>query len=186
MKTCLVVYYSRTGITQEVAQRIAAGCACESERIVDTRARRGVIGYLQCGYEALAHATPPIAPATRDPGDYALVILGSPVWAGRLASPMRSYLHAHAGRLHAVAAFCTMGGSGGEAVLDEIAALCGKPLVACMALADGDIRSGHDHERIGQFIRTTAAAAAAAPERPAPWTGAPWRAAEQAQGRTST
>lgn len=174
MKSCLVVYYSRTGITQEVAQRIAAQCACESERIVDTRARRGVTGYLRSAYEALTNATPPIAATTRDPGDYELVILGAPVWAGRLAAPMRSYLHAHAGRLHAVAAFCTMGGSGGEAVLDEIAALCGKPLAARTALSDSDIKGGHDRERIAQLIRS----ATAAPERPVPWTGAPRHAAD--------
>lgn len=177
MKSCLVVYYSLSGITQEVAQRIAVRCACESERIADTRARRGVPGYLRSCYEALARTTPSIAPATRDPGDYDVVILGSPVWVGRLAAPMRSYLHAHAGSFHAVAAFCTMGGSGGEAVLDEIAALCGKPLAARMALSDGDIKGGHDRERIAQFVRS----AAAVPEQPMPWTGAPPRAADQAR-----
>ena len=176
MKSCLVVYYSLTGITQGVAQRIAAQCACESERIVDIHPRRGVVGYLRSGYEALARTTPSIAPAARDPGDYGLVILGAPVWAGRLAAPMRSYLRAHAGRFRAAAAFCTMGGSGGEAVLDEIAALCGQPLTARIALSDSDIKGGHDRERIAQFIRS----ALAMPEQPVPWTGAPQRATDQA------
>jgi flavodoxin len=158
MKSCLVVYYSHTGITQEVAQRIAAGCACDIEPIRDARPRQGVPGYLRSCYEALAHKTPPIAPMAGNPGDYELVILGAPVWVGRLSSPMRSFLHANAGRLPQVAAFCTMGGSGGDRALDQIAALCGKPLVARMALADREIKGERDRDKIGQFTRTAAAA----------------------------
>lgn len=158
MKSCLVVYYSRTGITQEVAQRIAAGCACDVEPIRDTRPRDGVGGYLRSCYDALARKTPPIAPTARNPADYELVILGAPVWMGRLGAPMRSYLRAHAGRLPQVAAFCTMGGSGGDRALDEIAALCGKPLVARMALADREIKAERDRDKIGQFTRSAAAA----------------------------
>ncbi|WP_413675536.1 flavodoxin family protein [Massilia cellulosiltytica] len=89
MKTCLVVYYSRTGITQEVAQRIAAECACDIEPIRDMRSRRGVAGYVRCCHEAFSHKTPAIAPMSRHPGDYELVILGAPVWVGRLSAPMR-------------------------------------------------------------------------------------------------
>lgn len=158
MKSCLVVYYSRTGITQEVAQRIASGCACDIEAIRDTRPRSGLAGYLRCCYEALAKQAPPIAPMTRNPGDYQLVILGAPVWVGRLSAPMRSFLVTNAGRLPRVAAFCTMGGSGAERALDEIAALCGKPLVARMALADREIKAERDRDKIGQFTRSAAAA----------------------------
>lgn len=162
MKSCLVVYYSRTGITQAVAQTIAAACGCDVEPIRDVRPRAGLPGYLRCCHEALAKKTPPIAPTTRNPGDYELVILGAPVWVGRLSAPMRSYLDANAARLPAVAAFCTMGGSGGDRLLDEIAALCGKPLVARLALTDRDIGAGLDRDRIAQFVRE----AAATPSRP--------------------
>jgi flavodoxin len=159
MKTCLVVYYSRTGITQEVAQRIAAECACDIEPIRDMRSRRGVAGYVRCCHEAFSHKTPAIAPMSRHPGDYELVILGAPVWVGRLSAPMRTYLHANAGRLPRVAAFCTMGGSGGDRALDDIAALCGRPLCARLALTDREIKTGQDADRIGRFIRAALAAA---------------------------
>lgn len=159
MKSCLVIYYSRTGITQKVATRIAAQCACDIEPIRDMRSRRGLPGYLRCCHEALAKKTPPIAPGTANPDDYELVILGAPVWVGRLSSPMRSYLQANAGRVPQVAAFCTMGGSGGDRALDEIAALCGKPLAARMALPDREIESERGQEKIRRFIQEAAAAA---------------------------
>ena len=81
-----------------------------------------------------------------------------PVWAGRLSSPMRSYIHANAGRFRRLAAFCTMGGSGGETVLDEVAALCGKPLVARLVLSDTEIRQDRDRDKLGLFVRGAAAA----------------------------
>lgn len=158
MKSCLVVYYSRTGITQAVASRIAAECGCDIDPIRETRTRRGLPGYLRSGYEALAGKLPPIESPARNPADYQLVILGTPVWAGRVSAPMRSYLHANAARLPRVAAFCTMGGSGGDKVLDEIAALCGKAPVARLALSDREIGGERDREKIGRFARGAAAA----------------------------
>ena len=162
MKPCLVIYYSRTGITQDVAMRIATACACDIEPIHDVRPRPGWAGYLRSAHEALTRKTPPITPMAKNPDDYELVILGTPVWVGRLSTPMRSYVQANAARFRQVAAFCTMGGSGSDNVLDEIAGLCGKPLVARLALADREIKSGRDREKIGTFVQT----ATAAPSRP--------------------
>lgn len=122
MRSCLIVYYSRTGITEGVANRIAADCACDIERIRDARPRTGPLGYLRSIYETLTGTLPDLQPAARNPADYELVILGTPVWAGRLCSPMRAWIRANAARLPQVAAFCTMGGSGDDKALDEIAA----------------------------------------------------------------
>jgi flavodoxin len=158
MKPCLVIYYSRTGITRDVATRIATACACEIEPIRDTRPRLGWAGYLRSGREAFTRRTPSIAPMATNPADYGLLILGTPVWVGRLSAPMRSYIEANAALFPQVAAFCTMGGSGGDKVLDDIAALCGKPLVARLALADGEIKAGRDGNSIAEFVRATATA----------------------------
>ena len=157
MKSCLVVYYSRTGITEGVASRIAADCACDTERLRDTRPRVGLLGYLRCIHEVITGKLPDILPTARNPADYELVILGSPVWAGRLCSPMRAYIRANAGRFRQVAAFCTMGGSGGDKVLDEIATLCGKPLIARLVLKNKEIHRGGQKEKIGHFTQGVAA-----------------------------
>ncbi len=156
MKPCLVVYFSRTGITHQVASSIASRAACDIERLQESRQRSGALGFLRSAWESLRGKMPPLMPVTQDPGDYELVILGTPVWAGHVSSPMRSYLHAHAGRFNRIAAFCTMGGTGGDKVLDEIAALAGKPLVARIALTDDEIR----RERHEGKLRELAGAAA--------------------------
>jgi hypothetical protein len=52
-----------------------------------------------------------------------------------------------------------MGGSGGDRALDDIAALCGRPLCARLALTDREIKAGHDADRIAGFVRAAVAAA---------------------------
>ena len=42
-----------------------------------------------------------------------LIILGTPVWAHNMCSPMRSYITAQKERFRAIAVLCTQGGSGG-------------------------------------------------------------------------
>jgi flavodoxin len=157
MKSCLVVYYSRSGTTEGVAKRIAADCACDIVRIRETRPRDGLPGYLRSIYEAITGKLPEIQPLARTPGGDELVILGTPVWAGHVSSPMRAFIVANGGRFGQVAAFCTMGGSGGDKVLDEIAALCGKPLIARLVLTDKEIHRGGQKEKIGHFTQGVAA-----------------------------
>lgn len=153
MKSCLVVYYSRTGMTHEIASKIATDCGCDIEQIRDTRKRSGILGFLRCAYEAILGKMPNIIPTTKNPDDYGVVILGTPVWAARISSPMRSYIHENAGRFNKIAAFCTMGGSGGEKVLDEIAALCGKTPIARLALTDEEIQRNRYQEKFGLFTQ---------------------------------
>ncbi|MCD6363048.1 MAG: flavodoxin family protein [Synergistetes bacterium] len=52
MKT-LVVVYSRTGITLSLAKKIARELQADLEIIRDNVNRKGVLGFLRSGYEAV-------------------------------------------------------------------------------------------------------------------------------------
>lgn len=168
MSRILVVCYSRGGTTLEVASRIAERCGADLELIKDKTPRDGVLGWLRSAFEAVLRRQPWIQPPRRAVGDYALVIVGTPVWAGSMASPVRSYLTRQQGRLRRVAFFCTHGGRGGDKVLAEMAVLCGRRPRATLSLAARNLASlGHDPELAG-FVRRVAE------DRDAPTTsGAP-------------
>jgi len=142
MHTCLVVCYSRTGLTARVGQELADLYGADFELIREERSRSGPIGFLRCILDSVLRKQPEIVPPVKDPRDYALVILGAPVWAGTVAAPMRTYLSRHHERFHRIALFCTLGGSGGDKALDEMTALCGKQPAATLAIADAEIQSG--------------------------------------------
>lgn len=149
MRPCLVVYYSRTGVTARIAQEIAGQCGADVDVIREERSRAGPLGFLRSAYESIRRKQPAIRVAEKDPYDYATVVLGTPVWAGHMSAPMRSYLMRHRDRLHRVALFCTMGGSGGRQTLDEMAVLCGKAPIAAVALSDAEIRDGNYAAKLG-------------------------------------
>jgi flavodoxin len=154
MKSCLVVYYSRTGMTRKMAEAVAQQYGCDIEAIHEPASRDGALNYFRSGYEAITRKTPEIERTVRNPADYALTILGTPVWAGNISSPMRSYILRNKDRFNQVAAFCTMGGSGGDKVLEEIGVLCGKNLVAKLRMTDREIDSDQVPQRVATFLNS--------------------------------
>jgi menaquinone-dependent protoporphyrinogen IX oxidase len=85
----------------EIARELGA----ETVRIADAVERGGWRGYLRCGMDAMSRDTAPLLhfETDRPLEDYDLVILGTPIWAGRCSAVMRSFLKTYGGRLHRVA-----------------------------------------------------------------------------------
>ncbi len=154
MKT-LVVYYSRTGHTRTVAHALAAALHANVAEITEPRSRRGIIGYLRSAREAVQQIPSMIAPS-KDPSPYDLVLVGSPIWAAALSSPVRAYLMGNRDRLGDIAFFCTMGGHGSDTVFAQMQALAGKPPRASLAVTDRDIASGAFRSQIEAFAVTVA------------------------------
>ena len=96
----LIVYYLRSGTTRRVAEALAAELKCDAEEIGDVKSRTGFLGIIGSVIEAVAQRPAPIAPAKLNPSSYDLVVVGTPVWAWSVASPVRTYLN-H--RLHVLA-----------------------------------------------------------------------------------
>jgi flavodoxin len=152
MKRTLVVYFSRTGYTQRVAEHIARMAGADCEPIKERSTRTGFIGYWRSAREALRKSCVEIEPASLDPRDYDLVVLGTPVWAGNMSSPMRAYIAQHKLDFGRLALFCTQGGSGGEKVLRKMADFCGRSPVATVCFNDSDIDRDLDRVKLEHFM----------------------------------
>ena len=80
----LCVYYSRTGNTKRAMEEIAHALNAELVELRDGVDRGGWRGWLRCGRDAVRRSTPKVECKTQWPlMDYRLVIIGSPIWAGR-------------------------------------------------------------------------------------------------------
>lgn len=158
MNRILVVYYSRTGNTRTVAGDLVAALGADVDQLDDRRDRCGVFGYLRCAREALKKRTIELLPPAYDPASYDVVVLGTPVWAGNISSPLRSYVAAHKTRLRRVAFFCTQGGSGAEKVFSDLAELCGQPPLATFAVNGREIEERAYAQRLGGFAAAITAA----------------------------
>ena len=111
MSKILCVYYSRTGKTEALIRDIAQELGCEAVKLEDGMNRSGLGGWLLSGMQAMARKIPPVKkPETSLPlEEYDLVILGTPVWAGRCSAPMRSFLLQYGEELKSVAYVITRG-----------------------------------------------------------------------------
>ena len=147
----LVVYYSRTGTTRKVAAALAAKLGCDSEEIIEARSRSGMFGYLRSLIEARRQVPSHIAAAGKDPSSYDLIVIGTPVWAWSLSSPVRAYLLANKSRLPAVAFFCTLGGAGSDKAFGQMQELTGKPPAGCLSITASDVASAAYEPRVAAF-----------------------------------
>jgi flavodoxin len=153
----LLVYYSRTGNTRRLAEAIARELRCDVEEIHDTRARLGFIEFLKSCVEALREHHAKIEAVEHDPKAYDLIVIGTPVWAGSVSTPIRAYLGAHVGSFPDVAFFCTLGHQGSSGTFLEMQKLVGRPPLARCVVTAREIAAGGFQPRVAQFVGELAA-----------------------------
>ena len=140
MKTA-IVYYSMSGNTKLVAEQMAAELNADLIPLIPKKAYpdSGFKKFFWGGKSAVMGDKPKLEPYAFDVYSYDLVILGSPVWAGTFAPPLRTFLKENRDALRGkrFAAFVCQGGSGAEKALNKIKeALDGAGLDAALTLND--------------------------------------------------
>jgi hypothetical protein len=162
MDSILVVCYSYTGTSRRLAKLLCSHCGWPLGEIEDAAPRAGAFGTLRCVFDSLLRHRPAIRYDGPDPGDFHTVVVVTPVWLGRLAAPMRSFLALHRAHLQRVAAICTMGSAGNAAAFAEIARMLGHAPIARASFLQGEIEDGSCSTRVIDFGETLQPRSAAA------------------------
>lgn len=151
MKT-LIVFYSRTGTTKKVAQAMAEKLGADVEEIFDTVDRSGVVGYLKSGRDAMKKKLTLLKPASKDPAEYDLVVIGTPNWGRHMATPIRTYIVEQKDRIKKAAFFCTQGGSGDEKLFLEMEEVLDKKPEAALTVLAREVSKNNYSEKMENFI----------------------------------
>ena len=86
-----VVYFTRTGNSKRVAEKIANMLSCEALQITDNMNWKGGFGYLKGGYYASLNRDVEITiPENLDSADELIVV--TPMWAGGIAPDIKAFL----------------------------------------------------------------------------------------------
>ena len=152
MKKILIAFYSRTGTTKKVAEVLAIKLDAEIEEIKDTVDRAGAKGYLLSGRDATLRRLTTLESAQRNPADFDLVIIGTPIWSWNLSVPARTYLEEHKNEFKNVALLCGMGGSGDKRAGEELEKIVGKKPLAVVGITTKEIVTNNFEAKIDQFI----------------------------------
>ena len=150
----LVAYYSMTGHTRQLAEEIRTrlGQGTDLENIREPRERRGALGLLGAMFHAAARSAPAILPARFPPGAHDLLVLGGPIWMGRLAAPVRTYARSHGASAPRIALSCTQGGNGAAAAFSEMERICGRTSFATLAVDGGYLPPSRHATALDAFI----------------------------------
>lgn len=124
----LVIYYSRSNITKKLAEKIAGKTNSDIEEIISNVKYEGKIGYARAGKDAMTEKIIDIKSLKFDPAEYDMVYIGTPVWAGKAASPVITYLKMNEGKFTNVKFFATAGSSGFESTFKQMEKKSVKPL----------------------------------------------------------
>ncbi|MEM7123913.1 MAG: hypothetical protein AAF563_21740 [Pseudomonadota bacterium] len=151
MTSTLIVCYSRTGTTRRVTDAIVAASGAPAEIITEARSRGGFFNYMRSGKEALLKRAAPIQPTHHDPSGFGLIVLGCPVWAGHIPSPMLTYIDTNKRRMREVAFFATQMSSSADKMFRQMAAQIGREPVATLTLLQRDVDSGSHLDAVQRF-----------------------------------
>ena len=153
MADILVTWYSRSGSTEAVARALAVRLGADARPLLTSASYAGTGGFVRGVWDSLRRRGPEVS-IDADPAAYRLVVVGAPIWAGKPAAPLRTFLRRHGPRAKAVAAFC-LSGSGGPypAAFAEIEDIVGSRLVATLSLAQNEVTGGDLGAVLDEFAR---------------------------------
>jgi hypothetical protein len=146
-----IVFFSDGGNTRRIAEDLVEHLDGELVMLRAPDLGSGLIGAYRRVRDSLLKRPTRIESTGVHVGPDDLVVVGSPVWTARLASPVRAWLQQHAAGIRRYAAFVTLGSNGAERALDEVSALLGRPPEATLAVTDHDRSSGGARRRVDEF-----------------------------------
>lgn len=147
----LVAYYSRTNITKKLAEKIAEKTDADIEEIIPKVNYQGKIGYARGGKHAIQEKNIELETLKHDVEDYDVVYLGCPVWAGKAATPLYSYVKQNEGKFRDVKFFITAGGSGFDSTIKQLEDNTKKPLKT-LALTTKQVKNDSYEDELNSFV----------------------------------
>ena len=145
----LVAYYSRTNITKKLAENIANEIDADIDEITPKVNYQGKMGYARGGKHAIQEKIVDLEGLKFDPSEYDVVYVGGPIWAGKAANPVISYLKQNEGKFNNVKFFLTAGGSGFEGGFSQMEKYSKKP-IKTLALTTKEVKK--DDYDLSSFI----------------------------------
>ncbi|MDE7242675.1 MAG: hypothetical protein K2O18_01685 [Oscillospiraceae bacterium] len=140
----LCVYYSRTGNTEKLMKEISQELKCECVRLDDGVDRSGTGGWLKSGMQAMALEVPAVKEfrTVLPVSAYDLVIIGTPVWAGRCSAPVRSFLQKNGNKIRKAAYVITRDSDVRyEEVFEQMDLYLSAPHIAAVTIRPGSVGS---------------------------------------------
>ena len=154
MKKILVVYFSRSGNTREVADQIHEKVGGDIFEIQSVKPYPD--DYDECVEQAKKELEkgyrPKLKTMVKNIESYDVVFIGYPDWWSTIPAPVRVFLSAYNLSGKTIVPFCTHEGSGLGRSVTDISKLCPKStLLEGLAIRGSDVKTAHD--KLSEWLR---------------------------------
>ena len=152
----LVVYYSRTGHAQLVAENLAKKFGADLEQLIDEHKRTGLFGASSAGKDAIARKATVIEPLKHDLRDYDIILIGGPSWFGNVTPAVRTFIMENDLSNKKIGLFGICHLTGVEHAIQEAADLIlkGRPeKIPTMPLRERDLKEEVLSKKIDEFYK---------------------------------
>ena len=156
--TTAIVYYSMSGNTKYVANKIAERIEADIIRIDPVKAYpdKGAKKFIWGGKSAVMGEKPALHPYEFNVEKYDRIILGTPVWASNFAPPIRTFIKENP-NIHGkkLAVFTCFSGGGADKAIEKMKKYIGiEKFEAELVLVDPkENMKAEDNEKIGVFCK---------------------------------
>lgn len=129
-KKILIAYYSRSGNTKTIAQEIQKQTNGELFELIPSQ-------NYPSGYDEMTeyakkeisqNITPPLK-ENKDISSYGVIFIGTPIWWGKMATPVKTFLKGNNFEEKTIIPFVTHGGGGGYSISKDMQKLAPKAKV---------------------------------------------------------
>jgi len=155
MAKILVVYYSFEGSTRLIAERIAQETRADLLELKPKKdlTSKGFSKYVWGGKQATMKEKPELLPLEKDPVNYDLIYLGTPVWAFTFTPAIRSFLANIKLINKKIALFCCYDGTAGKTMAALREELRGNEVVGELTLALVSRKPEENLEKMRQWVQ---------------------------------
>ena len=149
----LVIFYSRSNNTQRVAEEIRNSLDCDLEEVIDTQNREGALGYMSSAVNAIRKTSANINELKNDISTYDLIIIGTPVWTGKMSTPIRTFIAQNHVKFKNTAFFATATGPKFDGTFKEMEELSKTSPIAKLGLKGSEIKDGSYKSKVDEFTK---------------------------------
>jgi hypothetical protein len=151
MSKTLVIVYSYTGTGRKLARLLAAQQSWPTGDVLELRSRAGAWGTLRCVLDSLLRRHPSVRYAGPRVNEFDSVVLITPIWLGRLAGPMRSFIANYAESLPDLALIAVSASGRPSSAAAEVAELADRTPLLEAAFTASEIDDGSCAARLQAF-----------------------------------
>ncbi len=148
MSKVLIVYYSKSGKTKKVAEKLAKRLDADMVEIIDNKNRNGIFGFIFSGRDAVKEKMADIKEIGVDLKKYDRIIVGTPVWASKLSTPALTFLRKYKNDISEYSLFYTQGGSGDNKIKTQLDNYMNKKPSSIAAIYGKDFKDGNYDKKI--------------------------------------